>query len=242
MKNIFLVSDLGAVEKINGVRFSKELDNKNQFIDNLKNSLNNQNKILFFASDPDGYEKTDTYSKLIFESLNKSGFSFNEYKVVDHRYTGILEEDIKTADLVFLSGGYTPLEMVYYEEIKLRDLLKNYEGVIIGQSAGAINLASIVVYTPEYEEELSKFKMTYKGLDKTNINIEPHFTLEPKDTKIREILLDITKEYPLYAICDGSYIHITDNKNILYGEAYYIDKKVIKKICSDKESIEVKED
>ena len=28
MKNVFLVSDLGAVEKINGVRFSKELDNK----------------------------------------------------------------------------------------------------------------------------------------------------------------------------------------------------------------------
>ena len=32
MKNVFLVSDLGAVEKINGVRFSKELDNKNKLI------------------------------------------------------------------------------------------------------------------------------------------------------------------------------------------------------------------
>ena len=67
MKNVFLVSDLGAVEKINGVRFSKELNNKNKLIDNLKNSLKKQNKILFFASDPDGYEKTNTYSKLIFQ-------------------------------------------------------------------------------------------------------------------------------------------------------------------------------
>lgn len=42
--------------------------------------------------------------------------------------------------------------MKYFEEIGLREILKDYNGVIIGQSAGSLNLATIVVCAPEFEK------------------------------------------------------------------------------------------
>ena len=231
MKKVFLTSDIGAVTKIDGIKYSKELDNTNNFVEVLKNNINKEDKIIFFASDPDGFETTDMYSKLQFESFNKSGFNFKEYKVIDHRYTGNLKEEIDNSDIVFLSGGLTPLEMKFFEEINLRELLKDYEGVIIGQSAGSINLADDVICTPEGEYGV----LTYKGLNKTNINIEPHFKLDNDNKE----LLEITKKYPLYAICDGSFILDNGIETIVYGEGYYLDKNGINKLCDNKEIINI---
>lgn len=234
----FLTSSLGCCYKVNGKKIPKKIDNENKVVDQIKSNLDKEDTMIFFCSNPSDYEKNDNYSKLTFDSFNMSGFNFKKLIVVDYRYKGNLEIDIKNSDIVFLAGGHTYTEMKYFDEINLRSLLKNYDGVIIGQSAGSINLADTVVCAPEFKEEIGT-KYVWKGLGKTNINIEPHFILNPpkEDISIREELLNLSTHYDIYAICDGSHIFDDGVKQTLYGEGYLIKNRQIEKICDNKKEV-----
>ena len=243
MKKVFLTSDMGCSIKENGVRHTTKIDNRNHIIEQIKEKLTNENTIVFITSNPDDYEKNDNYAKITFESFNISGFNFKKLIIIDNRFLDNIEKTIKSSDLVFLSGGNTEIEMKYFEKIKLREILKEYNGVIIGQSAGAINLASIAVCSPEYEEEIGK-NYVWPGLDLTKINIEPHFHLEINnklEEKLRNELLSLSEKYPIYAIKDGTHIYVDEIESILYGEAYLIKNKKITKISNNGNKLKIVE-
>jgi dipeptidase E len=232
MQKIFLTSDLGCSTKIDGIRYSTKMNNINGVVDQIKSVLTGNNKMIFFVSNPTEYEKNDNYARLTFESFKKSGFAFNNEVIIDDRFNGDIANEVKSADLIFLSGGETEIQMNFFEKIGLRDILKDYNGVIIGQSAGAINLATEVLCPPEYEEEIGK-NYKWLGLSKTSISVEPHFVLnitDELDIRLRNESLKISSERPLYAICDGSHIYIDDISAKLFGEAYLIENNNITKI------------
>jgi len=232
VQSIFLVSDMGCSEKIDGVRYSKAIDNSNGILEQLKSMIQKTQKMLFFVSDPKIFDKNDNYADLTFKSFRKSGLIFNEEKLIDGRSQGNLAYEIKTADLIFLSGGKTAIQMNFFEDIGLKEMLKDYQGIIIGQSAGAMNLANEVVCFPEDEEEIGQ-NHTWAGLAKTKINIVPHFVLniiDELDIQLRNELLKISTNRTLYAICDGSHIFIDDTSAKIYGETYLLENSNITKI------------
>lgn len=238
MKHVFLTSSLDCCYKENDIVIAKPINNVNKVIDQIKEKLDNENNFLFLCSSSDNYEKNDSYANITFKSFNMSGFNFKKLIKVDDRYTGNLDEDIKNASLIFLSGGHTPTEMKFFDKINLKERLKNYSGVIIGQSAGSINLAKTVVCAPEYEEEIGT-EYVWEGLGQTDINIEPHFILNVGEEykKLREELLKLSEQYKIYAICDGSHIYDDGINKTLYGEAYLIDNRNIEKICNSGKNI-----
>ena len=238
MKKIFLTSDMGCSYKKDGVRYVQKLNNANGIIEQIKNTIENENVFLFFCSNPDTFELNDNYARLTFDSFNMSGFNFQRLIIVDHRYSENLKEDIKKASVVFLAGGHTLTEMEYFNEIVLKKLLLDYDGVIIGQSAGSMNLAHTVLCAPEYEEEVGA-KYVWEGLGLTNINVEPHFNLEIEESEqiFRNELLNLSINNNIYAICDGSHIAIDEDGAVLYGEGYLIHNKEIKKLNSNNEKL-----
>lgn len=239
MKKIFLTSSLGTNIKVDGVKIPKILDNSNNLIEQLKESLPHYNKIIYMASSPSNYENNDTYSSVVYESFKLSGITFNEYVLVDYRYEGNLEEEIKDASLMLLSGGDTKEEMEFFEEINLKNKLKKYEGVLLGQSAGSMNMAKKVICPPEDVNQIGE-NYIFDGLDIININIEPHFILNidtslEESVLLRKELLKISDKHTLYALTDGSHIVFSDGKYTLYGDAYIIRNRNIKKISLIKE-------
>jgi len=232
MQRIFLTSNLGCSIKINGIRYSQEMNNINGVVDQIKRVLSRNRKMLFFVSNPNDFVTNDDYARLTFESFAKSGITFDNKVVIDNRFQDDLAGEVKTADIVFLSGGKTEIQMKFFEEIGLKGALKDYKGVIIGQSAGAMNLANEVLCPPEEEEEIGQ-NFNWPGLGKTSISIEPHFVLnviDELDIKLRNELLKISSNKVLYAICDGTHIFIDDNSEKIYGEAYIIENGNISKI------------
>ena len=235
MKKIFLTSDMGCSYKENGIRYVQKINNANGIIEQIKSRLNDENVFLFVCSNPDTYELNDNYARLTFDSFNMSGFNFKKLIVVDHRYNGSLIDDMKKANIVFLSGGHTLTEMEHFNEIGLKELLMDYDGVIIGQSAGSMNLAKTVICAPEYEDEVGG-KYVWDGLGLTEINVEPHFKLEIDESEdiFRQELLKLSIDNNIYAICDGSHIAVDGNEDLLYGEGYLIHNKEITKLNNDK--------
>jgi hypothetical protein len=101
-----------------------------------------------------------------------------------------------------------------------------------------MNCADIVYAQPELEGEATnpEYKKYLVGLQLTKINILPHFQ-EIKELAVdglrvlEDISLPDSKVRPFYALVDGSYIYIEEDKATLYGEAYWIYEGTILKVC-----------
>ena len=217
---VFLTSDVGCIKNIDGVRTVSPIDNSNGIVEQIKSLLSKEETFVYFCSDPACYDKTDMYANYAFKSFKLSGFNFKNFIIIDDRFNGDLKSVVESADIVFLSGGDTKTQMDYFERIGLRDILKEYDGIIIGQSAGALNLANLVVCPPE-DESVSTY--TWNGLGIVDINIEPHFSIDDfsKDEFYSNKLKEISETYPLYAYGDGAHIYYDGNYSI-YGEVYYL--------------------
>ena len=226
-----LTSQVDTYLKIDNKKVVKEISNKNNLVTNIKKYLKKKNSILFIASNKNDFEKIDMYSKLLFESLKLSGITFEEYNVLDNRTIDKTNEFVDKADLIFLSGGDTFMQNEFLKEIKLKELLENYNGIIIGQSAGSINMAKDVFNSPEQSEKSEP--IYFEGLGLTKINVEPHWKMDTSlfdenEKYQRKYILEESKKRDIYAICDGGYILINEDNNEIYGEVYIIRNKKIK--------------
>ena len=232
-----LMSDFKHYHKLNGEKIANELDNSNGIVNQIKNSLNGNNAILFIASSPDDKEKIELYSKLLFEGLKLSGVSFKEYLVLDSSTVDKTKEYIDKANMIFLSGGDTYIQNEFFKRIHLREKLGIFNGLIIGQSAGAINMANDVFNSPEEMEKSEP--VFFQGLGLTNINIEPHFVLDDSnfdesEKYQRNAVLSESNNRKIYGQCNGSHILIDNDGNVtIYGKTYLISNGQISLACEN---------
>lgn len=227
-----------------GKRIAKNFGNNNKILDNIKKYVKKYDNFLFVASDEFNNEITDIYANVTFESFNMT-LPFKNYYILDSRTENIADDLIQKADLIFLCGGHVPTQNAFFNNINLKEKIKNTNALIIGGSAGAMNMADIVYCPPELDGEAidPNFIKIYKGLGLTNINVFPHYD-EIKDDLvdgihvINEIVIPDSFKYDIYAINNGSYILI-DDKNYLYGEAYLIKNGKVEKINDNDKIISI---
>lgn len=233
-----LTSDLGNYRSENGIKVALPINNDNGLIDQIKCSLNSTYRVIFIASDYEHNPKTNEYAMLFFDSLRLSGLDFEQQIIIDSEYIKKPEyvyDWIKDADLVFLCGGSTYKQHLFFEKIKLKEALSNYDGIIMGQSAGSINMSTSVFNSPEKAENYEP--IFFDGLDLTDINVEPHFVKDISDFNDDEFfkyntILEESYYRPIYGQCDGSHIYINEfNRTIICGETYLIEDGKISKIC-----------
>lgn len=130
-----------------------ELNSANRFIDELRLRFPNPCRAIDICSDPDGWEKTDYYASLTKKMFEDAGFAFEKFDILDSRNEDLAEKLVRESNLLILSGGHVPTQNRFLDKIFLRDLLKNYEGVVIGISSGSMNSAAEVYSQPEKEGE-----------------------------------------------------------------------------------------
>lgn len=242
MKTLFFTSNTKHYRKVNGKKIPNKIDNTNGIVDQIKERINENNTILYMASNPENSKEIDSYASLFFEGLALSGINFSEYLILDNRTKDNAKEYIKKANVIFLSGGDTYIENEFFKQIHLKELLKNFEGIIIGQSAGSINMAEFVYNSPEEKEESEPIYL--EGLGLSNINIEPHFILDTTEFNEMQLyqrkhLLEESNKRPIYALCDGSHILETNKSITVYGKAFLIKDGSIIQIGKDKEAFHI---
>ena len=221
-----------------GKRHAKNFGNANKILDNIKKYVKKYDNFLFVASNESDFESTDSYANVTFESFNMT-LPFKKYYILDSRTESDAYELIKKADLIFLCGGHVPTQNKFFNNINLREKIKSTNALIIGGSAGAMNMADDVYAIPELQGEAIDpfFNRNLKGLGLTNINVLPHYD-ELKDSIldnkrfIEDIVLPDTYNRDVYAINNGSYILI-DDKVYLYGETYLLKNGEVFKINDD---------
>ena len=134
-----------------------------------------------------------------------------------------LEEFIKDEEKVvyFLMGGNPLTQMEIINKFNLKNRIKEHDGLVIGFCAGAINLSkySIITTDDDFKKSLS-----YQGIGRVDISVEPHFNLEDSEfTKNRLKEIDgfcKTLKTEIYAIPDKSVIDVLGDSIGFYGEIY----------------------
>lgn len=244
---LYLTSTIGGYQKVDGKAVITKMNNENHFVDDLKSELKSIKGInfCFFCSSPNNFDKTDMYSSAVRQSFELDGFTFKNFYVIDYRFNQNIEDVVNSADIVFLCGGHVSTQNKFFMDIELDKILSSYTGIVIGQSAGSMNSASIVYDQPVTIEEFydKDFKKQYKGLGLTNISIMPHMNVAKDETLEGMTTYDMcildSVSIPHYGLVDYAYIKIKDGVAIAHGRTSLIRDKSEYLLCDTGESIEI---
>lgn len=195
----------------------------------LNNDLNNKNIITFIAADFDDFEKNDKYTDINLQWFDKIGIKFYQKQLIDNRidqYTANFY--ITNSDVIFLIGGDTLKQIDNIKKYNLIDALKNSNSVVIGLSAGAINMNENVIL-PKNENDNVTDTFSYKGLGLSNISIIPHFDFN--EISYNENLLNLSTNNKFICLPNDSSIRISDENEITYiNDCYELSDGKIYKI------------
>ena len=237
---LFLTSSPFIFSHVNYNFINHGLNKANKLEENLKKYWKNDSKILFIVSDPSDKNKNESFVDSTKIGFENTSLTFQSIELCDGTNPN---QNLKNYDVIILAGGHVPTQNKFFESINLREKIQDFEGIIIGASAGSMNSADIVYAQPELDGEAidPNYKRFLKGLNLTKFQILPHY-YSIKDEKLdgKRIIEDITYNDSVgncfYILPDGSYIIQTCKDIYLYGEAFIIKDKKMEKICNNEET------
>lgn len=151
-------------------------------------------KILVFSWARASFDKNYAKSKLIFDYFRSLGAS--TINTVDFSSTnGEIKQKIAQSNLVYLTGGVPSMLIERLKKLGVDNLLKGFDGVIVGRSAGALALCSKCVITYRSTLEVK----VIDGLGLVDLTLKAHYVLG-KDDKLKELSMD----QDIFAIPKGS--------------------------------------
>lgn len=135
-----------------------------------------------------------------------------------------VEVAFKKPSLIWIMGGDTLLQASYLHKYHMRALLKQHNGIIIGMSAGAINMADRVVLAKDASDHIPNC-MIYEGLSLVNINIEPH--LNDHNIEHEQEIIEASTHAQIIGLYDESFIVIKNKHIEIIGPYRVFQKRTI---------------
>jgi dipeptidase E len=219
------------------------LNPENGFIRQLHRCLPPRIRCLFICSAPDDPKWTDKVGQEMAECFAEAGFPFADLVILDRRNMEQAQMLIWESDLILLAGGHVPTQNAFFQEIQLKKLLRDYQGVLLGISAGTMNCAQEVYAQPEEAgESAPDFQRFLPGLGLTDVQILPHYQ-QVKDYTLdgKRLFENITYTdsigHCFFAFVDGTYLLIEGGCQKICGEAYAICNGELRQISQRDEII-----
>ena len=221
-------------------RYVDGLDEKNRFIETLRERWPEWARCLYITADPGEFTRNDEISRDMAGLFSRHGMTVGCFDVLDDRWKAICAEDLFSYQVLILGGGHVPTQNEFFQRIRLREKLQGYPGIVIGISAGTMNSADVVYAQPELPGESvdPKYARFLQGLGLTQVNILPHYQMVREfELDGRRLFEDITYGdswgQRFLALPDGSYLLLEDGHTLVCGEAYLIADGELRKICEE---------
>lgn len=202
------------------------LNPANGFVDRLREALPGNCRALFICSDPDSSQLTGRFGADMAFAFACEGMPFRSYAILDGYNAEYAPELVRGSDFIILAGGHVPTQNAFFQKIHLRELLEDFDGTVMGISAGSMNAADIVYAQPEMPGESidPDYQRFIPGLGLTDINILPHYQ-KVKDNFLdgARLFEDITytdsMDHVFYALPDGSFVLTDGLEAWVFGES-----------------------
>lgn len=218
------------------------LNPDNQLLDRLYAVLPQNPRVLFVASNPEDHAGTCRFGADVFCAFAEADITFSKYTVLDGTNAVSAKKLVHSSDFIIFAGGHVPTQNAFLNGIRMRQLLQDFDGVVMGISAGSMNLADTVYVQPEEPGESSPdFRRFAPGLGLTRFQILPHYQ------KVKDNILDGLRLYEditfadsmgnsFIVLPDGSYIYQDDEEQTLLGEGYRLKNGIMELLARDGET------
>lgn len=145
-----------------------------------------------------------------FISLGASTVDFIEYS--DSKAT--IAQKTASSNLIYLTGGLVNALVERLRKMGVDGLLRDYPGVIVGRSAGALALCRKCVITSHWKQK----SLMIEGLGLADLTLKAHY--RPKKD---EALLFLSEKEKIYAVPSKSAIIYENGACGLIGKAYLFE-------------------
>jgi len=189
--------------------------------ESLCQHVTERKSIVLICTDPTDHEKVDMHKVGGLAWFENIGITFEDAHALDSRKTAeVCQELIKNASVLFLMGGSPHLQMQFIKAYGLLPVIRQFDGVIMGISAGAMSMAENTFYSADKNFNISHI---HKGIGLADVSVAPHFFPDDEALFIDDIL-PFSYIIDIYAMCDDSAILFCDGKKTIFGEIYFVSK------------------
>lgn len=210
------------------------LADDNGILTEINKHVKKHHRVVYVANEPSDFAHNDASAPPVFDGLKMSKLDFSETILLDDRNAADAESIILGADLVILGGGKILCQREFFDKIGLRKILDKFNGLVIGVSAGAMNLCNTVANFPEENSDLGQ-PLWVDGLGYFDGIVIPHFDGETNSYQLPCDEIDVVNDYVLplskgktfIGIPNFSFIVVDGNSVKMHGTTYRIsDGKV----------------
>lgn len=200
-------------------------------------------RVLLVSAAPDDKGYSSSVKKGMSDCIHLSGIRTAPIVMLERKNAEKAPELVKWADWIVLCGGHVPTQNRFIYEIRLRELLEGFDGVVMGCSAGSMNCAGRVYSHPELPGEATdpQYKRWLNGLGLTEIKLIPHLE-QVRYASIDGLRLFEDIAFPdswghrFYTFRDGGYVKVKNGRSQLFGEAFEISRGGMRKVSEENKS------
>ncbi|STO08271.1 Type 1 glutamine amidotransferase-like domain-containing protein [Exiguobacterium aurantiacum] len=169
--------------------------------------------------------------------LEDAGIIFDEYHLINYE-VGQKEAKrrISEASMIFLLGGDTVKQNMFLYEYDLLESIQSNGGIVIGASAGAINMSSKWVCSPNLGYSTSATTI-YNGLALHDFSVLSHFDLEHNMGVVKQELALLSEELPVYASNKDCAIRVQEKRIEIFGDVYLYSQRNMTKLTEGVHSV-----
>lgn len=190
----------------------------------LKEELTERDSLVFISTWPDNFAQNDEDSDGMHNMFAERNMPFVKHSVIDKR----TEADeavrlIREASCIFLMGGNATLQLDLMSRKGILDEIRRSSAVILGVSAGSMNMGTKVV---DIYESLTP----YDGLGFADLTIKAHYPLEED---LLQLVKQVSMELPVCLMTDESAIFMKKDSVMQIGKIYRMVKGEISEFTQE---------
>lgn len=193
----------------------------------LQEDITDRKSLVMISSNP-FFNEDDGATELSW--LDQAGIKFDEYHLINYR---VQKEDAQTliqeASVIFLLGGNTVNQNEFLMEYELPDWIKKSSAVVMGASAGAINMSAKWLCSKNFGYNVETSSV-YDGIGLDDFSILSHFDLENNMALVQEELSPLSEEMNIYVSNKDCAVRIKGDNIDILGHVYLISHSKIQKM------------
>lgn len=191
----------------------------------LQGDITDRKSLVMISSNPSIYEEDGATER---SWLDQAGIMFDEYHLINYR---VQKEDAQTliqnTSVIFLLGGSILNLKGFLMEYELSELIKKSRAVVMGASAGAINMSAKWLCSKNFGDEISS---VYDGIGLDDFSVLSHFDLENNIALVQSELSPLSEEMNIYASNKDCALRTKGDKIDIFGNVYLISHSKIQKL------------
>ncbi|MCE4045601.1 Type 1 glutamine amidotransferase-like domain-containing protein [Lysinibacillus fusiformis] len=193
----------------------------------LQEDITDRKSLAMISSNPLLYEDNGTTER---SWLDQAGIIFEDYHLInDYVQKEDAQTIIQNASAIFLLGGDTLKQNRFLIDYELSDLIKKSRAVVMGASAGAINMSTKWLCSKNFGYPVEKSTL-YDGIGLDNFSILSHFDLENNMELVQDELSALSEEINIYASNKDCAVRVKGGNIDILGNVYLMSHSKIQKL------------